>query len=146
MRKWAVVFAGVFFWSASLTAGEKKLMHCFTFTEIEAASAADWAAFKKATDELPGKIPGLIRVWHGKLRAPQAQFVTDGATRKRLAAGEKDVTGPVSRLNRQYGVCMEMDDLAALKVYAGHPAHTAWVSIYEKVRVPGTTTFDILGE
>ena len=41
---------------------------------------------------------------------------------------------------------MELADEAALETYAGHPAHDAWVKIYEKVRVAGTTTFDILGQ
>ena len=127
-------------------AGEKALMHCFAFTVIESASDADWQAFQKATDALPGKISGLTRVWHGKLRAPLAQYTTDGATRKKLGAGEKDVAGPVNRLNRQYGVCMEMQDEAALKRYATDPAHAEWVKAYEKVRVAGTTTFDILGQ
>ena len=27
---------------------------------------------------------------------------------------------------------------------ADHPAHTDWVKVYEKVRVPGTSTFDII--
>jgi len=129
-----------------MLAGEKKLMHCFVFTAVESASEADWQAFFKATDELPGKIPGLSRVWYGKLRMPLAIFGTDAATRKKLAAGEKDVMGPVTRLMRQWGVCMEMNDEATLKAYADHPAHKAWEQVYFKVRQPGTTTFDILGQ
>ena len=110
--------------------GEKALMHCFAFTEIETATDADWAAFMKATNELPSKIDGLERVWVGKLRRPLRQF---GRNRDTPA-------------ERQSGVCMEMKDEAALEVYATHPAHDAWVKVYEKVRVPGTTTFDILGK
>ncbi len=131
---------------APLSAGEKKLMHCFMFTVVESATDAEWKAFQKATDELPDKIPGLTRVWHGKLRVPLAQYTTDAATRKKLGAGEKDVPGPVNRVNRQYGVCMEMSDEATLKSYAAHPAHADWVKAYEKVRVYGTTTVDILGQ
>ena len=41
---------------------------------------------------------------------------------------------------------MEFDDAKALDVYANHPVHTEWVKVYEKVRVRGTTTLDILGE
>jgi hypothetical protein len=40
---------------------------------------------------------------------------------------------------------MEMDGEAALKTYAGHPAHTEWVKVYSKVRQEGTTTVDIIG-
>lgn len=114
---------------ADAAAGEKKLMHCFAFTEIEAATDADWAAFMKATNELPDKIEGLERVWVGKLRRPLRQF-----------GRSQD-----EPMLRQSGVCMEMADEAALEVYAEHPAHTEWVKVYAKVRVAGTTTFDILG-
>ena len=111
-------------------AGEKSLMHCFAFTEIEEASEDDWAAFLKATNELPDEIDGLHKVWVGKLRRPLRQFGRN-QDEPRL---------------RQWGICMEMTDEAALAVYANHEAHTAWVELYSKVRVPGTTTFDILGQ
>lgn len=114
---------------ADAAAGEKKLMHCFAFTEIETATDADWSAFMKATNELPDKIEGLERVWVGKLRRPLRQF-------------GRNQDEPMLR---QSGVCMEMADEAALEVYAKHPAHTEWVKAYAKVRVAGTTTFDILG-
>ncbi len=115
---------------AAAQAGEKALMHCFAFTEIEEATEDDWKAFMTATNELPGKIEGLEKVWVGKLRRPLRQF-----------GRNQDE----ARL-RQWGVCMEMADEEALAVYANHEAHTAWVKVYEQVRVPGTTTFDILGQ
>lgn len=115
---------------AGASAGEKALMHCFAFTEIEGASEADWKGFLSATDELPGKIEGLSKVWVGKLRRPLRQFGRN-QDEPRL---------------RQWGVCMELADEAALAVYAEHPAHTEWVKAYEKVRVAGTTTIDILGQ
>jgi hypothetical protein len=133
---------------SALSAGEKKLMHCFTFTAVEGATPADWEAFYKATDELPGKIPGLTHVWYGKLRNPLAIFGTDQETGKKLAAaaaGEK-VTGPVTRRVRQYGACMEFSDEGALKAYADNPAHGAWDKVYQKVRQYGSTSFDILGQ
>lgn len=126
-------------------AGEKKLMHCFVFTPVEAATAADWEAFYKATDELPGKVPGLSRVWHGKLARNLAILGVDREASKKLAAGEKEVPGTVTRRVRSYGVCMEFADEAALKAYAPNPAHKDWEKVYEKVREYGTTTFDILG-
>jgi hypothetical protein len=131
---------------AGLFAGEKKLMHCFAFTTIPAASEAEWKAFADATDALPGKIPGLTKVWHGKLRAPLNIFAPDAETRKKLMAGEAKAAGDVTRVQRSYGVCMEMADEGALKTYAAHPAHAEWSAAYEKVRVPGTTTIDILGQ
>jgi hypothetical protein len=124
------------------------MMHCFAFTEIKEATPEQWAAWKKSTDALPTTMKGLIkRVWHGKLRLPLNQFRTDAATQKKLAAGEEGVTGPVQRLQRQYGVCMEMvGGPETLKAYTAHPGHKEWSALYEKVRVAGTTTYDILGE
>jgi len=115
-----MLLAGVLLFSGIGSAGEKALMHCFFFTPIAEASQADWDSFHKATDELPGKIEGLHRVWVGKLRSPY--------------------------MEREHGVCMEMTDENALQTYAQHPAHDAGVKVYEKVRVAGTTTFDILGQ
>lgn len=126
MLRWTLLltlFVGTAF------AGEKGLMHCFAFTEIEDASDADWKAFYEATDALPGKIPGLDKVWYGKLRRPLRQYSSSGDS-----------------VMRQWGVCMLMTDEAALTAYSEHDAHADWVKAYEKVRVPGTTTYDILGQ
>jgi hypothetical protein len=126
-------------------AGEKKMMHCFLFTAVESASDADWQAFFKATDELPGKIPGLTKVWYGKLERSFAFLMTDEATRKKLMAGEA-ASGPVTRGQRQWAACMEFADAAALKAYGPHPAHQAWNELYFKVRQPGTHTLDFMGK
>ena len=132
--------------ATGLTAGEKKLMHCFYFTEVAGATAADWDAFAKATDALPGKIPGLTRVWHGKLARPMTLFSVDGDARKKLTAGEDKVAATASRVVRQRGVCMEFADDAALKAYGPHAAHKEWDAAYAKVRVAGTTTVDFMGQ
>lgn len=134
--------------ASSLASGQQRtLMHCFTFTEVPEATAADWEAFKKATEELPSKIAGLKRVWHGKLARPLGILQTDGAldadNQKKLREGGS-VPAQVKMIRRQYGVCMEFDNADALKAYAKDPAHESWVKVYEKVRVYGTTTFDIL--
>ncbi len=127
MRRLIAVLFACSISTGLLTAGEKKLMHCFAFTTIEAATPADWDAFRKATDDLTHKVPGLSRVWYGKLRSAMR-------------------TGPGDAPRRSYGVCMEFKDEAALKVYADHAAHKQWQEAYEKVRQPGTTTMDIVGE
>ena len=132
--------------AGTLQAGDGKLMHCFYFTVIDGASDADWQAFAEATDALPGKIPGLLDVWHGKLRRPMSLASSNRETMQKLRGGEENVTGPVSLTTRQHGVCMEMADEAALKTYADHTAHAEWVKVYEKVRKPGTTTVDIVGK
>lgn len=113
--------------SAPAPAPAKKLsslMHVFSYTPIPTATPADFSAFEKATKDLVGKIPGLRKVWVGKLMRP-------------LKLGE---------VQREYGVAMEFDNEAALTIYATHPAHEVWVKAYEKVRVEGTTTVDILVE
>lgn len=104
---------------------EKTLMHVFAYTPLEGATQKDFEDFRRATAEMVGKIPGLKRVWVSKLREP--------------VVGENDKI-------RTYGVAMEFENLEALKAYAGHPAHTEWVKVYERVRVQGTTTLDITGE
>ena len=124
MNKLLLCLAGALLLASTAMAGEKKLMHCFAFTAVEGATQADWDAFYKATDELPNKIKGISHVWYGKLRRP---LKVGGAT-------------------RQYGVCMEMANEQTLKDYDSDPAHAAWVGVYSKVRVEGTTTFDILGQ
>jgi antibiotic biosynthesis monooxygenase (ABM) superfamily enzyme len=103
---------------------QKSLMHVFSYTPVEGATQADFDAFRKATADMVGKIPGLRKAWVGKLRRP-------------LTVGDNV---------REYAVAMEFDDEAALDAYANHPAHTEWVKVYERVRVEGTTTIDILGE
>jgi Stress responsive A/B Barrel Domain len=120
------LLAGLLLCSGAVRAGEKGLMHCFAFAPLPSATDADWEAFYKATDELPGKIEGLQKVWVGKLRAPQKLNPNAGV--------------------REYGVCMLMDGPDALKAYDEDPAHVAWVEIYSKVREPGTTTFDVVGQ
>ena len=117
------------------SAGEKKLMHCFAFTPIEDASEADWEAFYKATDELPGKVEGFNKVWYGKLRRPMRLY---------YKAGGDEPT--YDERVRKWAVCMEMEDIAALEKYADHPAHREWEEVYFKVRQRGTTTFDLLGQ
>ena len=106
-------------------APQKTLLHVFAYTPLEGATQKDFDDFKKATGDMVGKVPGLRRVWVGKLREP--------------VPAENDVV-------RTYGVAMEFDDIQALAAYASHPAHKEWEKIYEKVRVRGTTTLDILGE
>jgi hypothetical protein len=124
----AVCALGLFLFSGIAGAGEKKLMHCFAFTPIASATDADWQAFYKATDQLPKKVSGVSHVWYGKLRSPL-----------------NTPDGENSRA-RKYGVCMEMKDADTLKAYASAPFHKEWMAVYEKVRVEGTTTFDILGQ
>ncbi len=145
MRNLILVLA-VMMLATGLSAGEKKLVHCFYFTVVDAATPADWEAFAKATEALPGKIPGLVSVWQGKLARPLTLISVDAEARKKLNAGEAKVAATATRTVRQHGVCMVFADEAALKAYAPHPAHKEWDAVYSKVRVAGTTTIDFMGQ
>lgn len=122
----AACLAGLLVFGGSAFAGEKGLMHCFAFAPLPDATEADWEAFYKATDELPSKLKGLQKVWVGKLRAP-AKLTPNGEP-------------------REYGACMLFDGPEALAEYDEHAAHRAWEEVYFKVREPGSTTFDIIGQ
>jgi Stress responsive A/B Barrel Domain len=129
VTRFALCVAGVFLFAGIAPAGEKKLMHCFAFTPIETATDAEWQAFYKATDQLPKKVPGISHVWYGKLRAPLNVS-----------------NGQGTKLTRKYGVCMEMANEDTLKSYVANPFHKEWMEVYSKVRVEGTTTYDIIGQ
>ena len=140
----AVIVLAVLLCAAGISAAaDGKLMHCFYFTAVEGATAADWEAFYAATDALPGKIPGLLNVWHGKLNRPMGLFMPGAETRKNIKPDSTKLTGEFNRVVRQHGVCMEFKDQDALKAYGPHPAHKEWEAVYGKVRQYGTNTFDI---
>ena len=149
MKHFALFALVCLFATVNLSAGEKGVMHCFNFTEVEAATPADWEAFAKATDELPSKIPGLMHLMHGKLARPMslmsAAAPMDDETTKKYRAGES-VQASVKMIRRQYGVCMHFKDEESFKAYGKHDAHAAWVKAYEKVRQYGTTTFQLIGK
>ena len=71
---------------------------------VTEATEEDWQAFYTATDELPSKIPGLNKVTYGRLLTPN-----------------------VGGAQRDFGVCMEMTDEEARRVYGEHPAHDEWL-------------------
>lgn len=139
--------AAAFLLSSAAHAGDAKLMHCFAWTSIQSASQADWSAFFKTSDALPSKIKGITHVWYGKLANPLSQYsvTAEGDAQQKLRAGET-VTAPVKRLARDWGMCMEMKGPDALKAYDTDAYHKTWTAAYEKVRVEGTTAFNILGQ
>ena len=51
-------------------ATQKTLLHVFAYTPLDGSTPQDYENFKKATVGMVGKIPGLRRVWIGKLRQP----------------------------------------------------------------------------
>jgi len=124
-------------------------MHCFAWTPVKDATPADWQAFFQASDALPAKIHGITRVWYGKLATPLSQIAPGGqiddATAKKFHDGET-VTAAVKRVAREYGMCIEMTGPEVRKEYGQDSYHKVWTDAYSKVRVEGTTTFDILGQ
>jgi hypothetical protein len=134
--------------AGTANAADKTLMHCFAWTSIKEATPAEWQAFFKASDAMPSKIKVVKKVWYGKLAQTLGQVsVTqiDPEARKKAAAGEK-VNAEVQRTPRDWGMCMELTSLDALKTYDADPYHKEWNAVYEKVRVEGTTTFNIVGQ
>lgn len=132
---------------APAAAGDKGLLHCFTFTPAKTAAAADWTAFRDATRRLPKEIPGVRKIWMGKLAKPLLQLLPEGdpaeAERSKLVEGRPAAIN-VRLMQRTEGVCMQMSGEAALRAYAEHPFHKTWDALYAKVREPGSTTFDLL--
>ena len=124
MRKsFLTICAAAFLTAGAATAADKPMMHCFIFTPITSATDADWKAFYDATAKLPSGMKGIVNhVWYGKMRRP-------------LTVGDA---------KREYGVCMEMSGPDALAKYTKSPAHDTWMKAYEKVRVAGTTTYDLI--
>ena len=124
-------------------------MHCFAWTPIKTATPAEWEAFYKASDALPHKIKGITKVWYGKLANPLGVAGINGkiddATTAKYRAGET-IQAPIQRNVREYGMCMEMKNADALKAYDADPYHKIWTDAYSKIRVDGTTTFNILGQ
>jgi len=94
------------------------------------------------------QIDGIIRVWYGKLAAPLHQVKLgkiDRETFQKYQAGEP-VTSPIRLTQRRYGMCVEMRSGEVLKAYETHPYHKVRTDAYERIRVDGTTTFNIPGQ
>lgn len=148
MRRFGITIAALVLGSCLAQAGEKGMMHCFAFTPIKEATQAEWNKFYELTSMWPQKYSGIKMVWVGKLRGPLSQYgTTDAEARKKLAAGESGVSGALTFTRREYGACFWFSGgPEQLKEYTANPFHKEWMSAYEKVRVAGTTTYDIIGQ
>ncbi|MBC8166276.1 MAG: hypothetical protein H7Y20_10430 [Bryobacteraceae bacterium] len=148
MNRFAIIAAGLVVSAGAALAGEKGLMHCFAYTVVDKATSTEVAAFETATDALPEKVKGLKRVWRGKLARPLTQYGVqnaDDALRKKFTESGQ-ATADVRMMRRQSGVCMEFESEAAFKAYGADPAHAEWEAAYGRIRVPGTTTYQILAQ
>jgi len=147
MRFFCLVIS--FLLAASTLAAENTVVHCFAFTKLAGASESDWEQFRTLTRALPQKINGLTRVTHGPLRRPvgQIEMMSNPSSEdlKKFVAGQP-IEAKIVNANREYGACFEFQSEAAFLAYGKHAAHTDWEAAYKKVRVPGTTTFQIVAQ
>ena len=118
MRILMLIAAATMLFATTASAADDSV-HGFLFTAVDKAPDADWQAFFKATDALPSKIPVVKHVWYSKLGRPIDE--------------------------RTWGVCMHLVGAGARAAYAAAPYHAEWEAAYFKVRVPGTSTFDLQG-
>jgi len=147
MQVWPLVVSLLL--ATSAFAGDGTVVHCFAFSKTAGASETDWEQFRTLTRALPQKISGLTRVTFGPLRRPMGQIEmmsNPGADDvKKFIAGQP-IDAKVVNANREYGACFEFQSEAAFLAYGKHAAHVEWETAYKKVRVPGTTTFQIVAQ
>lgn len=134
MRLWLggrtlLLLAGGMLFVAGWVAGsqsaatQKTVIHAAAWTALEGMTQQQFDDFKKESAALVGQVPGLRRAWVGKLRAP--------------------VT--VEGVQRNYGLIVEFDDVKSKEAYsANHPS--PWYEMFGKLRQPGSTNFDVVGE
>ena len=102
---------------------QKTTIHAAAWTARDGLGQQDFENFKKETAGLVGKVPGLRRVWVGKLRAP---INAEG-------------------VQRNYGIILEFDGVKSKEAYSdNHPS--PWYENFGKLRQPGSTNFDVVGE
>ena len=123
-----VVLGGVLFLSGWLlgqerAATQKTVIHAAAWTALDTMTPQQFDNFRKESAALVGQVRGLRRVWVGKLRAP---ITADGN-------------------QRNYGLIVEFDDVKTKEGYsANHPS--PWYENFNKLRKPGSTNFDVVGE
>jgi hypothetical protein len=102
---------------------EKTTVHAAAWTARDGLTQQEFEAFKKETAAMVGAVPGLKRVWTGKLRAP---VTFDG-------------------VKRDYGIVLEFDSVKSKQAYSDkHPS--PWYEDFAKIRQPGSSNFDVVGE
>jgi antibiotic biosynthesis monooxygenase (ABM) superfamily enzyme len=124
----AVAGIGLFFsgWAVGKEkfATERSMVHFAAWTAKDGLTQAELDAFKSSLTKLPDMFPGLERVWVGKLGAE----VT--------ANGEK----------RNYAIALQFQDYKSKLAYSSSPRREEWLTMFETVRKPGSTSFDLIGE
>jgi antibiotic biosynthesis monooxygenase (ABM) superfamily enzyme len=124
----AVAAVGLFFsgWAMGKEgfSTEKSMIHCAAWTAKDGLTQAEFDKFKASLSKLPDMFPGLERVWVGKL----GEVVTYN--------GEK----------RDHAIALQFKDYKAKQAYSQSPNRPTWLKMFETVRKPSSTNFDLIGE
>lgn len=103
---------------------QKSMVHFAAWTAKDGLTQAEMDQFKASLTKLPDMFPGLERVWVGKLGTE----VT--------ANGEK----------RSHAIALQFTDYKSKLAYSNSHRREEWLKIFETVRKPGSTSFDLIGE
>jgi hypothetical protein len=128
-RTTLLAVAGALLFTAGWVAGqekartEKTLIWAAAWTAADTMTPAAFEALKTETASLVGRVPGLKRVWVGKLLEPKT---FDGVT-------------------RNYGMVLEFDSVASKNAYTKLPL-SPWRENFNKLRTPRSSNFDVVGE
>ena len=102
---------------------QKTTIHAAAWTARADLTPQEFEKFKIETAQMVGTFPGLKRAWVGKLRAP---VTFDGN-------------------KRDYGIVLEFDNVKSKEAYSDkHPS--PWYEDFGKLRQPGSSNFDVVGE
>ena len=103
---------------------QKSMIHCAAWTAKDGLTQAQFDQFKASLSKLPDMFPGLQRVWVGKLGA--------------------EVT--YNNEKRDHAIALEFKDYKAKQDYSNSPRREEWLKMFETVRKPSSTNFDLIGE
>jgi hypothetical protein len=96
----------------------KSVIHVVTVAWKEGTKPEQIQAALDGVKALPGKFPGITRVWTRTVKIQNQR------------GAETKLTNVIA---------MEFADEAALKSYAGSPAQLEWYKVYEPIRLSSTT-------
>ena len=118
-----MLFLGGWLAGQEKAATQKTTIHAAAWTARDGLTQQEFESFKNETAGMVGTVPGLKRAWVGKLRAP---VTFDG-------------------VKRDYGIVLEFDNVKSKEAYSDkHPS--PWYEDFGKLRQPGSSNFDVVGE
>ena len=124
----SVAAIGLFFagWAAGKEnfQTQKSMIHCAAWTAKDGLTQDEFNTFKTSLAKLPEMFPGLSRIWVGKLGS--------------------DVT--YNNEKRSHAIALEFENYKAKQAYSDSKRRPEWLAMFETVRKPGSTSFDLVGE